>query len=86
MIFPENKSREGLGFSSSSVKLVKKDMFIRPIQEVFRSWGLIHPTPSEVNVIIEYNLEKDSPDLVVHEVVCQNWTDIDVPSIIHIYK
>lgn len=82
----EDKSREGLGFSSSSAKIVKKDAVIRPIQEVFHNGGFIHPTPPEVNDIIEDDSEKDSPYLVVHGVVCQNWTDVDVPSIIHISK
>lgn len=86
VIFPENKSREGLGFSFSSVKVVKKDAVIRHIQEVFCSRGFIRPTPPEVSAIIEDDPERDSPDLVVHEVICQNWTVVDVPPIIHISK
>lgn len=31
VILPENKSREGLGFSSSSAKIVKKNVVKRPI-------------------------------------------------------
>lgn len=77
---------EGISSFSSSAKVVKKDVIIRPIQEVFCSRGFIHPTPPEVSAIIEGDPEKDSPDLVVHGVVCQNWTTVDVPSIIHIYK
>lgn len=79
MILPENKSREGLGFSSSSTEVVNKDVVTRPIPEVFYSRGFIHPTLPEVSVIIEDDPEKDSPDLVVHGLVCQNWTTIDVP-------
>lgn len=84
VIFPENKSREGLGFSSSSTKVVKKDAVICPIQDVFHNRGFIHPTPPEVSVIIEYRPEKDSPYLVVHGMVCQNWTIVHVSSIIKI--
>ena len=72
--------------SLSSTKVVKKDTVMRLIQEVFCNGGFIHPTPPKVSVIIEDDPEKDSPDLVVHRVICQNWTIVDVLSIIHISK
>lgn len=45
MSFPNNKFREGLGFSPEFTRVVKKDATICPIQEVFRSGGFVHPTP-----------------------------------------
>ena len=63
---------------------VKQEVVTRPIQEVFRSAGFIHPTPPEVDAIIGDDFEEDLPDFVTHGVVLQNWTTVDIPVVMHI--
>lgn len=83
---PENKFREGLGFSPTSSKFSQQDAVLLPIQETFRSGGFINPTQSETNVVIEEDPEEDAQSFVTHEMVCQNWIVVDVPTIVHVSK
>ena len=83
LTLPENNSGEGLGFHPVSTR-VKQEIVTRPIQEVFRSAGFIHPTPPEVDAIIGDDSEEDLPDFVTHGVACQNWIAVDVPIVMHI--
>ena len=39
-----------------------KDEVIRPIQDIFRSGGFVHPIPQEVDTIDGKNIEDDSSD------------------------
>ncbi|GAU51876.1 hypothetical protein TSUD_416610, partial [Trifolium subterraneum] len=50
---PENKYREGVGFSPSSTRAPKQNVVNGPIEDTFYSAGFIHPSLPEVNVIIE---------------------------------
>ncbi|GAU52030.1 hypothetical protein TSUD_418580, partial [Trifolium subterraneum] len=50
---PENKYREGVGFSPSSTRAPKRNVVNEPIEDTFYSAGFIHPSLPEVNVIIE---------------------------------
>lgn len=53
MDLPENKHREGLGFSPSSKNIVEGSRSVRSIKETFHSGGFINPTLPEVSVVIE---------------------------------
>jgi hypothetical protein len=83
---PENKFREGLGFSPTSSKFSQQDAILCPIQETFRSGGFINPTQSETNVVIEEDPEEDAQSFVMHGMVCQNWIVVDVPTVFHVSK
>lgn len=83
---PENKFREGLGFSPTSSKFSQQDTVLRPIQETFLSGEFINPTQSETNVVIEEDPEEDVQSFVTHGMVCQNWIVVDVLMIIHVSK
>ncbi|XP_058770183.1 uncharacterized protein LOC131643835 [Vicia villosa] len=83
---PDNKFREGLGFSPTSARYSKQDTVTRPMQEIFHSGGFDHPTPPEVDAVIENDSEEDSSSFVVRGVACQNWSVVDVPSVVHISK
>ncbi|XP_050909053.1 uncharacterized protein LOC127122814 [Lathyrus oleraceus] len=50
---PENKHREGLGFSPTSKKIAKGSRSIRSIKETFHNGGFINPTLPEVSVVTE---------------------------------
>ncbi|XP_050877398.1 uncharacterized protein LOC127081158 [Lathyrus oleraceus] len=86
MSLPENKFREGLGFSPTSSKFSQQDAILCPIQETFRSGGFINPTQSETNVVIEEDPEEDAQSFVTHRMVFQNWIVVDVPTIVHVSK
>ncbi|XP_058733279.1 uncharacterized protein LOC131604881 [Vicia villosa] len=83
---PNNTFREGLGFSPTSTRYSKQDIVTRRMQEIFHSGGFDHPTPPEVDAIIENDAEEDSSSFVVHGMVFQNWSVVDVPSVVHISK
>jgi hypothetical protein len=83
---PENKHREGLGFSPSSARAIEPTVSVKLIKYTFYSAGFIHPPSPEANAIIEDDSEEDSPSLVTHGVVCRNWVAVDVPYAIHISK
>ncbi|MCI87028.1 hypothetical protein A2U01_0108309, partial [Trifolium medium] len=53
---PENKYKEGLGFSPSA-RSIKPSTVIEPIKGIFHSAGFIH-TPAEANAIIENSSEE----------------------------
>ena len=80
LTLPENKSGEGLGFHPVSAR-VKREVVVRPIQEVFRSAGFVHP---EVDAIIDDDSEEDFPVFVTPGLACQNWIAVDVPVVMHI--
>lgn len=50
---PENKQREGLGFSSTSKKILEGSKYVCSIKETFHNGGFINPTLPEVSAIIE---------------------------------
>ncbi|XP_050889100.1 uncharacterized protein LOC127094288 [Lathyrus oleraceus] len=52
---PENKHREGLGFSPTSKKIAEGSRSVRSIKETFHSGGFINPTFPEVSVVTEDN-------------------------------
>ncbi|XP_050891028.1 uncharacterized protein LOC127096507 [Lathyrus oleraceus] len=52
---PENKHREGIGFSPTSKKIAEGSISIRSIKETFHSGGFINPTLREVSVVTEDN-------------------------------
>ena len=60
---------------------VKKEVVVRPIQEVFRSAGFVHP---EVDAVIDDDSEEDLPVFVMHGLACHNWIAVDVPLVMHI--
>ncbi|XP_050875824.1 uncharacterized protein LOC127079489 [Lathyrus oleraceus] len=48
---PENKHREGLGFSPTSKKIAEGSRFVCSIKETFHNEGFINPTLLEVSVV-----------------------------------
>jgi hypothetical protein len=81
---PENKRREGLGFSPSP-GTSRMSVVSRPIEDTFYSAGFIHPS-SEANAISE-----DSPGKVTHSFVTPggdncNWAAVDIPFVAHVSK
>ncbi|XP_050876724.1 uncharacterized protein LOC127080448 [Lathyrus oleraceus] len=52
---PENKHREGSGFSPTSKKIAEGSRSVRSIKETFHSGGFINPTLPEVSVVNEDN-------------------------------
>jgi hypothetical protein len=86
VVLPENKRREGLGFSPASEKVVEPNATIKSIKDTFYSAGFIHLPSLEVNAITEDGPEEDLPSFVTRGVVCRNWIAIDVPSVTHLSK
>jgi hypothetical protein len=86
VVLPENKRREGLGFSPASEKVVEPNATIKSIKDTFYSAGFIHPPSLEVNAITEDGPEEDLPSFVTRGVVCRNWIAVDVPSVTHLSK
>ncbi|MCI90510.1 hypothetical protein A2U01_0111802, partial [Trifolium medium] len=64
VVLPENKHREGLGFSPASRKVVESSAAIKSIKDTFYSAGFIHPPSLEANAIIEDGPEEDLPSFV----------------------
>ena len=71
MTSPKNKFGEGLGFYPVSAR-AKQDIVTHLIQEVYRSTSFIHPTPPEVDAIMEDDSGEDLPNFVAHGMVFQN--------------
>ena len=71
LTLPKKKFGECLVFYPVSAR-AKQDIVTRPIQGVFQSTSFIHPTPPEVDAIMEDDSEEDLPDFVAHGVVFQN--------------
>jgi hypothetical protein len=69
---PENKHREGLGFSPSSTRAAQLNDGIKPIKDTFYSAGFIHSPSLEANVITEDDPKENLPSFVTPEVVCRN--------------
>jgi hypothetical protein len=86
VVLPENKHREGLGFSPTSEKVVDPDATIKSIKDTFYSAGFIHPASLEVNAITDDDPEEDLPSFVTRGVICRNWIAVDVPSVTHLSK
>jgi len=82
--FPENKHREGLGFSPSAIT-TKPGAVIEPIRDTFHSAEFIH-SPLEANAITEDNPEEMIPSFVTRGLICRNWVDVDVPYVTHLSK
>ncbi|MCI48428.1 hypothetical protein A2U01_0069671, partial [Trifolium medium] len=86
LILPENKHREGLGFSPTSEKVVESSATIKSIKDTFHSAGFIHPTPPGVNAITKDGPEEDLPSFVTRGVALRNWITVDIPSVTHLSK
>lgn len=79
---PENKRREGLGFSPST------DLpwnVVVPARDTFHSAGFINAL-SEANDIIEDNPEGIPRSFVTHGGSSRNWVAVDVPFVAHLSK
>jgi len=76
---PENKCKEGLGFSPSKLGVIK------PTEGRFHSAGFIHASP-EANAFVEDKYEEVAPSFVIPGGVCRNWVVVDVPSVTHLSK
>ena len=77
----ENKNRAGLGFLPGATQ-----RYLKRIQEVFHSADFIHTKDQSTAAILEDDEEKQVPYFVRRGSVCQNWIDVDVPSVIHLSK
>ena len=77
----ENKNKVGLGFSLDSTC---RDL--KRIQEVFHNVGFIHSKDQSAAAILEDDQEQEASNFVTHRLICQNWTIVDVPSVIHLSK
>lgn len=84
---PKNKNKVGLRFPPYTTRRVlKKEVVLRPIQEVFHSAGFTHPGDQNVDAISEGDSYLEWPCLAMHGEISQNWTVVDVPSVIHLLK
>jgi len=81
---PENKHREGLGFSPST-DLSKKRAVYELVRGTFRSSGFIH-TLSEANAISEDSPEETPQSFVTPGGVSHNWVTEDVNFIAYLSK
>jgi len=84
MELPENKHREGLGFSPST-DLSKTRAVYRPVKGTFHSSGFIH-TLSQASAISEDSPEEAPQSFVTPGGVNHNWVTKDVPFIAHLSK
>jgi hypothetical protein len=79
---PENKRREGLGFSPSA------DLpwnIVVPTRGTFHSASFINAL-SEANAVIEDNPEGIPQSFVNHGGTSHNWVAVDVPFVAHLSK
>jgi len=81
---PENKHREGLGFSPST-DLSKTRAVYEPVRGTFHSFRFIHSL-SEANAISEDSSEEAPQSFVTPGGVSHNWVTKDVPFIAHLSK
>jgi len=81
---PENKHREGLGFSPST-DLSKTGAVYEPVRGTFRSSGFTH-TLFEASAISEGSPEEAPERFVTPGGVSRNWVTRDVPFIAHLSK
>jgi hypothetical protein len=83
---PENKNKEGLGFTPFEGKAkAKPNGILEPIEDTFRNAGFLHPPP-ETNAIIEDKVEEEPLSFVIPGGVCYNWVAVDVPSVTPLSK
>jgi len=76
---PENKRKEGLGFSTH------KSRVANPTEGTFHSVGFIN-APPETNAVLEDQSEEEAPDFVTPGGTCCNWIVVDIPSVIPLSK
>jgi len=76
---PENKRKEGLGFSAS-----RSEVF-NPTGGTFHSAGFIN-APTEISAIVEDLEEEMTPAFVTPGGSCCNWITADIPSVIPLSK
>ena len=76
---PENKRKEGLGFS------VSRSGVFNPMGGTFHSAGFIN-APPEISAIIEDQAEETTPVFVTPGGSCCNWIAADIPSVIPLSK
>jgi len=76
---PENKRKEGLGFS------VNRSRVFNPTEGTFHSAGFIN-APPEISAIIEDQAEEAAPVFVTPGGSCCNWIPADIPSVIPLSK
>jgi len=76
---PENKRKEGLGFSAS------RPGVFNPTVGSFHSAGFIN-APPEISAIIEDQAEEATSVFVTPGGSCCNWVAVDIPSVIPLSK
>ncbi|KAI5421424.1 hypothetical protein KIW84_045019 [Lathyrus oleraceus] len=70
----DNKSRDGIGYSSGTFNK----------HGLFQSSGFIHTVKDqEADAIVEDDAEEDSGNFVIPRGVCNNWVVVDVPTVVH---
>ncbi|KAI5386512.1 hypothetical protein KIW84_072877 [Lathyrus oleraceus] len=70
----DNKSRDGIGYSSGTFNKYG----------LFQSGGFIHTIEDEeAAAVVEDDAEEDSGNFVIPGGVCNNWVAVDVPTVIH---
>ncbi|XP_050916698.1 uncharacterized protein LOC127131850 [Lathyrus oleraceus] len=77
----ENRNRDGLGFSPG---ITQRNL--KQIQEMFHSVGFIHSKDRSTTASLEDPEEQGVPNFMTCGSMCQNWIDVDVPSVIHLSK
>ncbi|KAI5424556.1 hypothetical protein KIW84_030655 [Lathyrus oleraceus] len=69
----DNKSRAGIGYSSG--------VFNK--QGLFKSGGFIHTAQDEEDDAILEEDEEDSGNFIIPGGICNNWVDVDIPTVVH---
>ncbi|KAI5417669.1 hypothetical protein KIW84_042328 [Lathyrus oleraceus] len=69
----DNKSRPGISYSSG----------VPNTQGLFKSGGFIHTGQDEEAAAISEEDEEDSGNFVIPGGICNNWVDVDIPTVIH---
>lgn len=77
----KNENIDGLGFSHGSTH---RDL--KHIQEVYHSADFIHSKDQSIVAILEDDQERVAPNFMIYKLMCPNWIDFDVSSIIHLSK
>ncbi|KAI5434518.1 hypothetical protein KIW84_021375 [Lathyrus oleraceus] len=69
----DNKSRDGIGFSSG----------VFNEKGLFKSGGFIHTSQDEESVAVLAEDTEDSGNFIIPGGVCNNWVAVDIPTVIH---
>jgi len=76
---PDNKRKEGLGFSTHKPRVVN------PAKGTFHSVRFIN-APPEINAIVEDPSQEETPVFVTPGGVCCNWVAVDISSVIPLFE